>query len=526
VSERAAVAAGAPERVVATSEVGRVTFFEDRAEIGRRARVALPPGIHRVVVEGLALAADDASLVAGIAGDRARVVAARIVRRTRQAPAASAAEIEAIEADLEAARGRRVATERALARAQSEETRLRGLLAVWTQGLRRVPAGGAAEAGRWRGAHDAVDAALTRALDEVAARKLELEQARLDEQRAQGRLDLARTLVPRYEASAEIQVEVTSGGPIDIDLVYRTPGALWRPEHLARLLGGANGHELHIRTSATVWQRTGEDWRDVACRFSTARPAQAAAPPLLADDRLSLQRRQEKTVTVEAREQTIQLAGLDRGAREVDEMPGVEDGGVPLWFEAARKVTIPSDGQPFRVEIHEVRLPCAVDLVVYPERGETAHLRATATLTGDRPLLAGPVRLARDGSLVGRGRTAFVGQGEPFELGFGADDGVRVRRRVDEQRETTAVIGTQKLTRKVELYLSNLGSEARRLKVVERVPVSEIGDVEIAILDRGGATIDEPDGFARFEVELPGNATRELGLSYRIQAAAKVRLTL
>jgi hypothetical protein len=302
------------------------------------------------------------------------------------------------------------------------------------------------------------------------------------------------------------------------------------------------------KTHATVWQRTGEEWRDVHCRFSTARPTSAASPPLLGDDVLFLQRKQEKATIVEAREQTIAAAGLDRGARAVQEMPGVEDGGEPLSFEAPRPVTIPSDGQPFRVELSERRMPCTVDLVAHPERGEAAHVRATATLTGGGPILAGPLRLARGNSIaepsgarrdasgealpsrmrevfVGRGKIAFIAEGEPFEVGFGVDDGLRVKRRVDEERDTTPVIGTQKWKRTLKLYLSNLGGEARRLNVVERIPVSEIADVEIDVLDPGGAQIDK-DGFARFDVELAANATRELTLVYKVEAAAKVRLTL
>jgi uncharacterized protein (TIGR02231 family) len=206
-------------------------------------------------------------------------------------------------------------------------------------------------------------------------------------------------------------------------------------------------------------------------------------------------------------------------------MPGVEDGGEPLAFTALRPVTIAGDGQPARVEVGVVRLPCTVELVAMPELAAAAHLRATATLVGERPLLAGPVRLARGASLVGRGRVAFVGQGEPFELGFGADDAVRVRRRVDDKRDT-GVTGTQKLTRTVRLYLSNLGAAAKSLTVIERYPVSELEEVQVKVTEAANATLDEKDGFARFTVELAGNSTRELEFVYRIEAKSSVQLTL
>lgn len=515
-------------RLEGESRATRVTFFEDRAEVARRATCRVPAGVSWVAVAGVAVAVDDPSLVAGIAGDGARVIAARVVRRVRQVPAADAAEVSAVEADLQAARRRREAAERALGRATRQQDRVTGLGDAWTAALARVPRGGEEGAARWREAFGALDAALTRALDDVAARRDALDHARLDEERAALRLQQARVVHPRYEAAVEVQVEAKREGEVQIDLTYRTPCALWRPEHLARLVARDDGKPgVVVKTWATVWQATGEEWKDVACRFSTARPAQQASPPLLTEDLLQTRRRSDverRTVVVEAREQAVAVAGLDRGVRAVDEMPGVEDGGEALWFEAARPATIPSDGHPFRVEIAELAAPCSVERVAFPERTEAVHVRATATLAGPTPLLAGPVRVVRGSEMVGRGRVGFVGRGEPFELGFGVDDGLRVRRAVEEKREVTPVIGTQKVQRTVKLYVSNLSGESRRLVVTERVPVSEIRDVAVEITSSVGARVDARDGFVKWELEVDARGTRELSLSYRIEAGAKVVL--
>jgi uncharacterized protein (TIGR02231 family) len=501
------------------SQIERVTFFEDRAEVARQMRVTLAPGQHRVLFDGLSLTVDDSSLSAGAQG--ARVLGAKIVRQTRVHAAATFAEIEAIEKDLQAARDRVSAAGFADERARAGVVRLSSLVQKWSAALERVPR----ELDGWRRSWESLQSSLTRALDEVAARQAEAAAAALDLQRAEMRLAGARLVVPRYEAAAEVLVEVAAESELSLSISYRTPLALWRPEHAARLYKKDGKWELSLRTIATVWQLTGEEWRNVRCRFSTARPTAAASPPLLSEDVVQLVKKQDRAIAVEARDQVINAAGLEGGARSIEDMPGVEDGGEPLSYEASRAVTIPSDGQPFRVDLGERRLPCEVDVVALPERGEAAYVRATATLKGGGPLLAGPLRLGREQSIVGRGKTAFVADGEPFEMGFGVDDGIRVRRRIVEERDVAAITGTQKLKRTLTLYLSNLGGAARPLKVIERVPVSEIGEVKIAVLDAGGAQLDD-DGFARFSLELPPNGTRELKLVYQIEAGSKVRLSL
>lgn len=535
---------GSAVRLRAPSTPQRVTFFEDRAEVTRKARAKLPAGVSWVALGGVSAAVDDPSVVAGIRGEGARVVAARVVRQVRQDPALTESEITAIEAAEAAARRTRQDAERAPSRARSYEARCAALCETWLMRVQQVPRAqpgsrsrpeaqpqAEAQTPSWRTAYGVLDQALRAALDQVSAATEALRAATEEEARASLRLQEGRRLVPRHETAVEVQVEAAAPGEVEIDLTYRVPAALWRPEHLAQLVPRADGkgHELILRTLAVAWQHTGEDWRAVPCRFSTARPAQSASPPLLSDDVLFSRKKtdaERRVVQVEAREQAIAVAGLDRGTRAVEEMPGVEDGGEPLWFSATRPADLPSDGQPVRVEIGEVRLPCEVDLVAYPEQTAAVHVRATASLTAPVPLLAGPVRLLRGSELVGRGRVAFVARGEPFELGFGVDDGLRVRRATEESRDTS-LLGTQKVTRTVRLYVSNLSGSARRLLVTERVPVSEIEDLKVVIVATNGADrarIEERDGFVRFELSLDGGKARELTLTYRLEAAARVSL--
>ena len=54
-------------------------------------------------------------------------------------------------------------------------------------------------------------------------------------------------------------------------------------------------------------------------------------------------------MVVAARDEAVQVAGLGRGKRATDDMPGVDDGGEPLTLRASEPVDLPSTGQPFRV---------------------------------------------------------------------------------------------------------------------------------------------------------------------------------
>lgn len=526
-----ASATGDPAVVECTSQVTRVTLFEDRAEVVRRLQGPLTAGVSWLRIAGVATMVSDPSVLASVVSFKAgsaRVLSSRVVRRVREVPLSSESEIHAREAEQQAATQRADNAEHAVEAQTTHELRIAGLLDHWIRALRRVPQAASQDLSNWRGAHQQLSTSQQQAMDALFAARLEQTQAQRELKRCELRVSQARRVEPRFEAAIELQIESSAPGIATLELSYRTPCALWRPEHQCRLTHAADGsHALQITTWATAWQCTGEDWRDIPLRFSTARPAQAAAAPTLSEDNLRLRRKTEqekRSVVVEAREQTIAVAGLNRGQRAVEEMPGVDDGGEPLTLSSARPTSLPSTGMPVRVEVGTLTLPCQVERIAYPERSIGAHLRATATLTGTRPLLAGPVHIIRGGELAGRSRILFVAPGEPFELGFGIDDGVRVRRKLEETRETTAVLGTQKITRTVRLFLSNLSDSKKPLQVTERVPVSEIRDVEITVTQTPGMRYDSKDGFARFDCELEPGATRELNFSYRIEASSRVVL--
>lgn len=540
---------------VAASRAVAVTFFEDRAEVVRQAAVMLLRGSQWIAVAGVSPFVDERTVAARVAKGSATVNAARVRWRAHQETALGREEVERLRAEEKAARRAVEEAGRARARGDRRVDQVNALHTKWASEIAKVAPGVRAEerAAAWRAAWTALASASDEAHGAISAANEQREIAEETAARAELRLREGTVAKPRFEAVIEVDLDgAEDGDEVVIEVTYRVPCAIWRPEHLFRLagvektesveraeksdkadkvergdrLGKPGARSIEIVTSATVWHAAGEVWEGVKARFSTARPARDAAPPLVRDDVLHLRRKtaeERARVIVEAREQANQVAGLDRGTRAVEEMPGVDDGGEPLVLEAAEPLTIASDGRPLRVEVSRRILSAEVDRVLYPELGGAAHLRATATNTG-APLLAGPVRVARGAGLVGRSKVGFVGTGEPFEIGFGADDGVRARRHVEEQRDTTAIIGTQKIRRRVDVFLSNLSGEAKALTVTERVPVSEIADVEITMLEAPDFAAKDADGFLRARVSLAAQETKRLSFSYEIRAGSNVVL--
>jgi len=455
-----------------------------------------------------------------------QILTARVRRRALATAHFDPLELE--EAHREAQR-RLNAAHQALARLQARSQRVAHLADDWLQGLRRVPiAADDEDLDQWRSAFGQLDSARAVTLAQLEVALIERDQAEIEAQQASQRL-AAQGPQPRYEAVIEIQIAANQPRPVAVELTYRTPCALWRPEHLAELQHSEDTSDakLTLTTFATVWQRTGESWPQVQLTLSTARPGRSASPPAIEDDILASRRKsfeERQRIVIESRDQDIATTGPDDGQRATTQMPGVDDGGQVLEFTATHSIDLPSTGEALRVPIHTCHMPAKVSRVLRPERSQVAHIRALANLDSDKALLAGPINVVSNGAMVGRSKGAFVAPGDAFELGFGSDDAIRVRRRVHNYRGESAITGNRTLESTVDIFITNLSKRHITIELTERIPVSEIGALTVTLQEARGFQHDEKTGFLTARLSLDPNATQQHTIIFEIRSPAKSEL--
>ncbi|MCA9545007.1 MAG: DUF4139 domain-containing protein, partial [Myxococcales bacterium] len=320
---------------------------------------------------------------------------------------------------------------------------------------------------------------------------------------------LVADVVVRYRAAAAGQATLHVDGV--------TPCALWRPSHEAERLPDGR---LRWTTGATVWQRTGEPWTDVALVLSTDRPSARAELAPLARDRLSLQSKaQKKKVMLSHRDEAI---AQDDGAA----VPGVYDGGEARVLRVDGPVSIPSDGRPHRVAAGGFTAAARFALRCRPELAPLVFLVAELRNEGPEPLLAGPVRLLAGGAYVGEGEVAYVGPGERFEQSFGSDDRFTVTYERHRHREKK-LIGSDRTHFVQAVTLRAVGAARASVEVELREPVSELEALQIKRspeLCTEGLPPADADGRVRATVDLAPGDTHETLLAFWMDAGSEVIL--
>ncbi len=512
-----------------TAPIVAVTVLEDRASITRRATTQLAAGQHRLVIEGIAPVLADKTLTAVATGARVLDVRCeRFLAPWREAGGQGTTALAALISERQALEAKRDRSQAMSAAATAECESLRQVIEAAHRDLaiaasRGTPATGAAAQ------LAELDAAARDARGREVDAELEIEATSAALTRLEARIRSAEAQAGDDGARLVIDVVTEAASDVTLTIGYVVPGAAWRPYHRAVLARAAGRVDWTV--TACVWQATGEDWTDVELTCSLERPSLGVEPPELFDDEVRTRRRPD-SVVVEAREHEQQTTGLGSGSQ----VPGIDDGGLGLTLSAAR-TSITADGLPHRVPVGGFTAPVQLSLVAIPLRSPWVHIRARVVNAGQAPLLAGPVDLIMASGYVGRAEIGFVAPGEKFYIGFGPESEIRVHRSETRERDEAGLLGggaTQ--TVRVAVRLSNLGTEKREVEVTERIPISEVEQVEVQVAAPDAyllGTDDQPGGeeitqvtaramdergLVTWGVELPPLGRRAVTLEYKVKS--------
>ncbi len=521
--------------------VDEVILLEDRAHVIRRALIEVPAGTTRLCVVGVAPVLSDRTLCAALrrpgaeSADEevrgARVMDLRLHRRVVARVEDRPEQAAALERERFNLADRIAALEAQRSRARMQLGDLDRIAEAMLVDIGVDAGWGQVEGERWPRELAEIGADEATLRERILVLNEELGDLSQELERLLRRAAITADVREQITADLVIEVVARAPGRFALQVDYIVPGACWRPYHRAEWIA-TEGQEsaessLEFVSEGCVWQRTGEDWNNVQLVFSTERASLGSEPPELASDRLAIRRRREQ-VEVEVRDQEIQTAGLgaDRETRAATEVPGIDDGGETLALRALSRVDVPSDGQPHRARLFSFTTEAVLERVLIAELEAAVLLRSTQSNSGTHPLLAGPVDLIQGGGLVGRTSILYIAPGERFELGLGPDSALRAIREVERAKEERGMLSSwTSVVHTVSLRLSNLGDEVRRIKVLERVPVSEIEKVKIDFSRKKTSEGKSPDdqGIVSWQVELGPFERRRLQLCYTLRKHDDVR---
>lgn len=327
-------------------------------------------------------------------------------------------------------------------------------------------------------------------------------------------------LLNEDEERSSLSVTLTADAPREGVLVlsYTTDQASWRPAYDMALSTGETP-EMTLTRAAFLRQETGENWQDVALTLSTARPSDRAQPGELQPLPLRIFEPGRPIPLARQSEVMEDSMSLQRlGAAPV--AGKIADNGVSITYGYPEALSLDSGAEELRVDLGTTRFTPEVYARAVPLLDENAYLMAGFTNQEDEPLLPGAqTRFFVDGTYMGQRPTPLVAAGASADWSFGAIDGLRLERRVEDRMEGEEgfIRKSNGLNEAVTITLTNRTNRDWPLRLTDRVPYSEQEALQIDWQANPAPTTESPEGqrgLLEWQLDLPAGEETEVALSY------------
>lgn len=520
--------------------ITQVTIYNDRCEVTRSFSREYQPGDYQVKLTDLPAGLFDNSVRAsGTGSARAKVTGVKI--ETVYRDTVGTAGLKAMQDSLTALDDQRASLDDRAQLLRKETDYLERIKTASTERWREE-AGDKQKAvqPQWTTLYAFYDARYDAANKEIRA----IERSRRELERRREALQHRIERASRGERTTAKQVlvnlTVSQAGELDLGLSYVMMGASWHPLYDIRV--SPQDKSVEFSYYGMIYQRTGEDWKDVKVVLSTAQPSVSGAAPAVRPWYLDIARvRYQKGMNEQqARMNVMNVQQKAAPAQEIaitasidDEGDGrtgdigiataaAEDLGTSYAFTSPGTSDIPSDGEPHKVPIAVETLAAEFEYAAVPRARESAYLKARVINTTEYPFISGDMNIFFGNNFVGTSAINTVVPSEKFNVSLGVDQGIKVTR----QKVKDLSEGTKKVKRTFayKVRIKNLKQDAAVITVTEQFPVSKSDKVKVKLVapEFGDEAAEygikqKANGVIEWKLRLAPQGEAEMMLEYQVE---------
>ncbi len=476
-----------------TAKITEVTVYSDRAEVVKHLEGKLEAGEHVLSFENLPGSADLSSVRVQGKGDFALIdIKAETVQTTDTADT----RLKELEDKKEESAKQLKELSMSDARINNRKAALEKILTRLTTTTATATAPAEMDTTKWSSYLQFHADALEKCDKEIFANAQTTLAVQKEINRIVREIENLNVKRVKYRNVAKVKIDVKKSGVIQLDLSYIVHGPSWRPSYDVRA-NTAQGN-LELTYNAEVRQSTGEDWKGVALKLSTAQPGIGGREPNLSPWFIN---KQEPIVALGAtapmakslsrgrQDQMMNayVAEADSAASPADmEIKGatVVTGATAETFIIDRTADVLSDNKVAKVNITKQNFPTVYRYSSVPKLSSHVYLKAKAKNKSDFTLLPGQTSIFLDGAFVANASIDLVPAGQEFWTYLGVDASVKVERKELGRREETSGIFGKKTVRTVYdnvFKIKNSKSTAIELVVWDQIPISDHEDIKVVL---------------------------------------------
>jgi len=159
----------------------------------------------------------------------------------------------------------------------------------------------------------------------------------------------------------------------------------------------------------------------------------------------------------------------------------ISDEHSSVAFHVPRPLDIPADGARHGSIIAIEQLPVSIEYLALPKLSPHVFLKSEIINKADWPLLPGQVNTFVGNSYTGSSQLKKVASGEKFDLFFGTDDQLTVKREELKQNREAGLFGKNRVTYRYRIQLQSYRREALTLTLLDQLPLAADAEIKVSL---------------------------------------------
>lgn len=327
--------------------------------------------------------------------------------------------------------------------------------------------------------------------------------------------------------------ENTSGS---IEISYKISAAGWIPSYDVR--SENESEKIQIKYKATVYQTTGEDWKNVNLTLSTGQLNTNNSLPELSpwyiqyytEYKNSRGLYKMKSDAAEAPSMAEESYGQQLDdivtSQTIAEFTQIVESQFNTEFNIGLPITIKSNSDGQIIAVTDYELPVNYRYLTIPKINNFAYLIARVSGWEDLYLLPGEMSLYNQDTYIGKSYLDPAKTIDTLELSMGKDQFISVNRKMVKDFNKNVVFGSsRKLNRSFEISVKNSKNKAIEIVVMDQIPISRLNEIEVKLEENGGAELNKDNGFLTWKLNLDPKESFKTSFIYSVKFPKDKKIT-
>ncbi len=322
----------------------------------------------------------------------------------------------------------------------------------------------------------------------------------------------------------EVRISNSSNKRIESEfsLSYLIGNSSWIPAYNIIWKGG---DATEVEYLAEIRQETGEDWKDVKVALSTAEPKKSSTRPRVQSVEVFTEGGKTKKTffSFEKKESAAPVSSTTDVVNTAKEVDGiVQEGAGGFIFRSSERAKIPSKKESSRITISRFQTEMKTALMTVPHKQRLIYTAGDLYNKISFPLLAGKAAIYKNSGFIGETNLPYTPSGARVKISMGIENDIRVFYRVESSNFKDGFVKTKQAFEKTNyITLESFSNKEEEVIVWDRIPVSEIADVDVEIDDKKTTPNytwkEDKSGILFWKIKLSPRKKVELELRFRIK---------